>query len=74
MVHARAGGAGADAVVKYLESVGGADVGPSTQPLTASDRDAVVGRYVFGPGPRDRFDVDVRTDADPDVVLTAQRA
>jgi hypothetical protein len=62
MSHARAGGADADAVVKYLESVGGADVRPVTAPLSQADRDAVIGRYVFGPADRDCFDVDVRND------------
>ena len=60
--HARAGGADAAAVVTYLESVGDADVRPATQPLAAADRDAVVGRYVFGSDARDVFEVDVRND------------
>ncbi len=62
LAHARAGGKDAAAVVAYLEGVGGADTRPPTADLTPADRDAVVGRYTFGPGPRDRFDVDVRTD------------
>lgn len=62
LAHARAGGDAALPVVKYLESVGGAGVRPATQALAPSDRDAVVGRYLFGTGPRDRFDVDVRND------------
>lgn len=62
LAHARSGGPVAAPVVTYLESVGGADVRPATVPLTPADRDAVVGRYTFGPGPRDRFDVDVRND------------
>lgn len=62
LAHARSGGPGAAAVVTYLESVGGADVRPATVPLTPAERDAVVGGYTFGPGPRDRFDVDVRND------------
>lgn len=62
LAHARAGGDAARPVVEYLETVGGADVRPATQPLTAADRDAVTGRYVFGAGERDRFDVDVRND------------
>ncbi len=62
MVHARAGGPAAEAVVKYLEAVGDADRRPSSQPLAPADRDAVVGRYVFGAGARDLFDVDVRSD------------
>jgi hypothetical protein len=60
--HARAGGKDAAAVVTYLESVGDADTRPATVDLPAADRDAVVGRYTFGAGPRDRFDVDVSSD------------
>lgn len=60
--HARAGGAGAADVLKYLQSVGDADVRPTLTPLTPADRDAVLGRYDFGPGARDRFDVDVQND------------
>lgn len=60
--HARAGGAEAAQVLKYLEMVGGADAGPTLAPLSTGERDAVVGRYAFGPGPRDRFDVDVQND------------
>lgn len=62
LAHARSGGPAAAAVVTYLESVGGADERPPTSPLTPADRDAVVGQYAFGPGTRDRFDVEVRND------------
>ena len=62
LAHARTGGADAAAVVKYLEGVGGADVRTTTQPLAPADRDVLVGRYRFGPGPRDHFDVDVDRD------------
>jgi hypothetical protein len=62
MAHARAGGAGAADVVKYLESVGDADRRPASQPLDAADRDAVVGEYTFGLGVRDRFVIDVQND------------
>lgn len=62
MAHARAGGPDAAVVVQYLERVGDADVRPRTEPLAPADRDALVGRYTFGPGPRDHFDVDVRND------------
>jgi hypothetical protein len=62
LAHARTGGADAAAVVTYLEGVGGADVRTTTQPLAPADRDALVGRYRFGPGPRDHFDVDVDRD------------
>lgn len=62
LAHAKAGGKDAAVVVAYLEGVGGADTRPPTADLSTAERDAVVGRYTFGPGPRDRFDVDVRTD------------
>jgi hypothetical protein len=59
MAHARAGGSDAAGVVKYLESVGDADTRPPTVPLDPADRDAILGRYGFGPGPRDHFVIDV---------------
>jgi hypothetical protein len=62
LAHARAGGKDAASVAAYLEAAGGADTRPATSDLSAADRDAVVGRYTFGSGPRDRLDVDVRTD------------
>ena len=62
MHHARKGGKDAEAVVTYLTGLGDADRPATTQPLDPADRDAVVGRYVFGPGEQDRFDVDVKTD------------
>jgi hypothetical protein len=62
MAHARAGGPGAAEVVKYLESIGGADRRLPTEPLSAGDRDAVVGEYAVGAGPRDYFAVDVRSE------------
>jgi hypothetical protein len=62
IAHARAGGAGAAAVVTYLETVGDADRRPASQALDPADRDAVVGEYAFGTGPRDRFVIDVRND------------
>jgi hypothetical protein len=62
MAHARAGGAGAVEVVKYLESAGDPDRRLPTRPLDAAERDAIVGEYAFGPGARDRFVIDVRSD------------
>ena len=62
LAHARAGGTGAAEVVRYLESVGGADRRLPSEPVEAADRDAVVGEYVFGAGPRDYFVIDVRSD------------
>lgn len=61
--HAQAGGPQAEPVVKFLESLGDAGRRTSSQPLDPADRDVVVGKYVFGSGPRDHFLVDVRNDA-----------
>jgi hypothetical protein len=63
MAHAKAGGPDAAAVVQYLASLGDADSPTPTQPLAPADRDALVGQYVYGPGPRDVFIVDVQRDA-----------
>lgn len=60
--HARAGGRDAEPVVAFLESVGGADKRAATAPLDPAERDALVGRYAFGTGERDRFDVDIKND------------
>jgi hypothetical protein len=60
--HGKAGGAQAVEVVKYLEALGGADRQLPTEPLTAADRDAVIGEYVFAAGARDYFLVDVQND------------
>jgi hypothetical protein len=62
MSHARAGGSGAASVVEYLKGVDGADTPVATRPLDAGDRDALVGKYVYGPGERDYFTVDVQRD------------
>lgn len=62
LAHAKAGGPAAAPVAAYLEALGGADVRPKTEPLASADRDAVVGQYAFGSGPRDHFVVDVRSD------------
>ena len=61
--HAQAGGPTAEPVVKFLESLGDAGRRTPTQPLDPADRAAVVGKYVFGSGPRDFFIVDVVNDA-----------
>jgi len=62
MAHAKAGGPDAAAVVQYLVSLGDADIPLATQPLEAADRDGLVGKYVYGPGPRDHFVIDVQQD------------
>jgi hypothetical protein len=60
--HARQGGKDAEAVVAWLEQLGGADEKPTLATLESADRDALVGRYRFGSGEGDRFDVDVKND------------
>jgi hypothetical protein len=62
MSHARAGGKDAEAVVEYLKQVGDADIPLPTQPLAPADRDVLPGKYVYGPGLRDHFIVDVQRD------------
>lgn len=62
LAHARTGGPDAAPVVQFLEGLGGADTRTPTQPLAPADRDAVVGRYRFGQGPRDHFEVAVERD------------
>jgi hypothetical protein len=60
MAHAKAGGPDAAAVVQYLATLGDADTPVATQPLSPADRDALAGKYVYGPGPRDYFTIDVQ--------------
>ena len=57
--HARAGGAVAADVVKYLESVGDADLKYTNAPLAEPDRAAIVGAYLFGSGATERLTVTV---------------
>lgn len=62
MSHAKAGGPDAAAVVQYLAALGDADTPYPSQPLEPADRDALVGKYVYGPGPRDFFTIDLQQD------------
>jgi hypothetical protein len=57
--HARAGGAGAAEVVKYLEAVGDADVKYTNEPVSETDRAAIVGIYAFGSSATERLTVTV---------------
>lgn len=56
--HARAGGAQASEVLKYLESLGNLPPTGDLVPLGDADRSSITGRYVFGDRPRDVFIVD----------------
>jgi hypothetical protein len=60
MSHAKAGGPDAAAVVQYLAALGDADTPYSSLPLDVADRDALVGKYVYGAGPRDYIAIDVQ--------------
>jgi hypothetical protein len=57
--HARAGGAGAAEVVKFLEAVGDADPKYTNEPLTDADRAAIAGTYAFGSGANERLTVTI---------------
>lgn len=57
MVHAKAGGPLAAAVVAYLESIGDAALPLTDEPLTTGERAMLDGRYRFGDGARDVFTV-----------------
>lgn len=61
--HARAGGAQAAEVLKYLESIGDVPDTGNKEPLSAADRASLEGRYVFGDRPRDVFIVDFAQNA-----------
>jgi hypothetical protein len=53
--HARAGGAGAAEVLKYLESLGDADPRYTNAPIADEDRKALVGTYAFGTAANEQF-------------------
>ena len=53
--HAKAGGAGAAAVVGYLEALGDADPAYPNEPLDAAALAELTGAYVFGAGPDETF-------------------
>jgi hypothetical protein len=55
--HARAGGPRAAEVLKYLESLGSLPT-PGGEPLSDTDRSAILGRYTFGDRPRDVLVID----------------
>jgi hypothetical protein len=62
LAHARAGGAKAAPVVQYLTELGHADVPLPTQPLAATDRDAILGKYAFGAGSDEYYVIDLVKD------------
>ncbi len=60
--HARQGGDRALPVVEYLTSLGDADIGYTSQPLSKEEKAAYIGVYSFGPGQENRIEVGVRRD------------
>jgi hypothetical protein len=61
--HARAGGAPAAEVLKYLESLGNLPKTGDVEPLSDADRASIEGRYPFGDRPRDVFIIDSERNA-----------
>jgi hypothetical protein len=57
LAHARFGGDMAADVVKFLQSLGDADPVYAPVALTAAEKLALSGVYIFGPGANDRFEV-----------------
>jgi hypothetical protein len=57
VAHAKAGGAAAAEVLKYLESLGDADPRYTDLPLADADLAAIVGEYTFGAGATERLKV-----------------
>ena len=61
VAHARAGGAAAADVLKYLESLGDADPRYTDLPLTDAEQATIVGDYTFGAGATERLKVSKNT-------------
>ena len=72
LAHATAGGAAAAPVVAYLESLGGAGERYAEAPLSA-EITALSGRYSFGAGSRDAFDVEAAKSANRTGTLGMRR-
>jgi hypothetical protein len=56
LAHAKNGGAPAEPVHRYLESLGDAG-SPAAAPITAEELAALAGTYSFGTGPRDTVEI-----------------
>ena len=57
LAHARAGGAAAEGVLKYLAALGDADPRYTDLPLADAERAAILGDYVYGAAASERFTV-----------------
>jgi hypothetical protein len=58
LAHAKSGGPGARPVFEFLQSLGDADASPEAT-LPDGVRAAILGTYIFGPGPTQQIDVTV---------------
>lgn len=57
--HAEKGGEQAAGVLEYLTSLGDADIGPESMPLSDDEKKTYVGEYAFGAGPENRLRIEV---------------
>ncbi len=55
--HAKAGGPQAEALVDYLTTLGDADIGQPSLPISDDSQKLYTGEYTFGPRADDRFEV-----------------
>ena len=62
LFHAKQGGERARPVLEYLESLGDADIGPQSRPLSPEDRQRYVGFYAFGSQDEERLEIYERND------------
>ncbi len=60
--HAHKGGDRALPVVEYLKTLGDADIGYTSVPLSKEEKEIYLGMYSFGPGQENRIEVGVRRD------------
>lgn len=68
LAHARFGGDKAVEVLKFLESLGDADPVYTPAPLSAAEKLAISGVYVFGSGPNDKFEVAESKQGNPTIL------
>lgn len=66
--HARKGGEKSSAVVAYLESIGDADVGYTSLPLTEEEKKMYMGEYSFGSEPSNRIKISVDKNGTPGIM------
>lgn len=62
--HAKNGGEEAKEVYAYLESLGDADLRPKTIPITDEEKKLYLGRFEFGPGKYDAFEITLNKQGD----------